>query len=193
MEEEKTPASKLRLGDKVIRKARKPRRRLRIVPKVPAFFIFLKDLVVHTPVMHMFILLLVVWLVLSAGIYFSDHNAAGTPIRSYGDALYTSVAGFSTAGIAIMPVTPLGKVFCALMMVSGSAIFFGAIVAGVTAYFMRPLQRPSKQIISTIEYNLEQLEELSVDELELLKETADDLISAQIRKSKAKAKEDADN
>lgn len=41
---------------------------------------------------------------------------------------------------------------------------------------MRPLQRPSKQIIDAIEYNLEQLDDLSIEELELLKETTDSLI-----------------
>jgi voltage-gated potassium channel len=49
-------------------------------------------------------------------------------------------------------------------------------VATVTAYFMRPLQRPSKQIVDTIEYNLEQLDDLSIEELELLKATTDSLI-----------------
>jgi hypothetical protein len=32
---------------------------------------------------------------------------------------------------------------------------------------MRPLQRPSKQMIDTIEYNLEQLDDLTVEELEV--------------------------
>lgn len=41
---------------------------------------------------------------------------------------------------------------------------------------MRPLQRPAKRIIDTIEYNLEQLEDLSIEELDLLKETTDTLI-----------------
>jgi len=41
---------------------------------------------------------------------------------------------------------------------------------------MHPMQRPAKQIVETIEYNLEHLEDLSVDELALLKETADALI-----------------
>lgn len=39
-----------------------------------------------------------------------------------------------------------------------------------------PLQRPSKQLVDTIEYNLEQLDDLSIEELELLKETTDSLI-----------------
>ena len=41
---------------------------------------------------------------------------------------------------------------------------------------MRPLQRPVRQIVETIEYNLEQLENLSIEELDLLKETTDALI-----------------
>jgi len=38
------------------------------------------------------------------------------------------------------------------------------------------MQRPAKRIIDTIEYNLEQLEDLTVEELDLLKETVDSLI-----------------
>jgi voltage-gated potassium channel len=57
---------------------------------------------------------------------------------------------------------------------------------------MRPLQHPSKQIIDTIEYNLEQLDDLSIEELELLKETTDSLIEHverlhEVRVKKAKS------
>jgi voltage-gated potassium channel len=61
-------------------------------------------------------------------------------------------------------------------IVVGSMLFFGTIVATVTTYFMRPMQRPHKKIIDTIEYNLEQLNDLTPDELNLLKETVDTLI-----------------
>ena len=61
-------------------------------------------------------------------------------------------------------------------IVIGSLLFFGTIVTTVGAYFLRPLQRPARQIIETIEYNLEHLEDLSVEELDLLKETTDALI-----------------
>ncbi len=49
-------------------------------------------------------------------------------------------------------------------------------MATITTYFMRPMQRPAKKIIDTIEYNLEQLNDLTIDELDLLKETVDTLI-----------------
>ena len=41
---------------------------------------------------------------------------------------------------------------------------------------MRPMLRPHKRIIDTIEYNLEQLGDLTLDELDLVKETVDMLI-----------------
>ena len=75
-----------------------------------------------------------------------------------------------------MPVNGISEVIGGLWIILGSMLFFGAIVATITAYFMRPLQRPSKQIIDTIEYNLEQLDDLSIEELEVLRETTDTLI-----------------
>lgn len=38
------------------------------------------------------------------------------------------------------------------------------------------LQRPSKQLVDTIEYKLEQLDDPSIEALKLLKETTDSLI-----------------
>ena len=66
----------------------------------------------------------------------------------------------------------------------GSTIFFGIVIATVTSYFMRPMQTPVSQIVETIEYNLEHLDDLSVEELELLKRTTDTLI-VQMERMKA--------
>jgi voltage-gated potassium channel len=137
---------------------------------------FVRDIVVHTPVVRMTVLLVVLWMIFSAGIYFGERGVTGTTITSYGKALYWGIAALSTAGIADMPVNGISETIGAIWIILGSILFFGAIVATVTAYFMRPLQRPSKQIIDTIEYNLEQLDDLSVEELELLKQTTDSLI-----------------
>lgn len=124
----------------------------------------------------MALLLIFLWLLFAAGIYYAERGAEGTTIISYGRALYWGVAAFSTAGIADMPVNGISELLGGIWIVLGSMLFFGAIVATITAYFMRSLQRPSKQIIDTIEYDLEQLDDLGFDELELLKETTDSLI-----------------
>ena len=137
---------------------------------------FIRDVVLHTPVIKMTFLLVVLWMLFSAGIYFGERGVEGTTITSYGKALYWGIAALSTAGIADMPVNGISEIIGAIWIILGSILFFGAIVATVTAYFMRPIQRPSKQIIDAIEYNLEQLDDLSIEELELLKETTDALI-----------------
>ena len=137
---------------------------------------FLRDVVAETPFVKMLILLVSLWVGFSVAIYNVESTAPGSPIRSFLDALYWSVAAFSTAGIADTPVTNAGKVIGGAWIIIGSVIFFGTLVATVTTYFMRPLQRPVHRIVDTIEFNLEQLDELSIEELEILKRTTDTLI-----------------
>ena len=137
---------------------------------------FLNDISVHTPFTRMVVLLVTLWLIFSAALYLSEQGIEASAIDSFGKALYWGIAAFSTAGIADTPASGLGRLLGGLWIVIGSVLFFGTIVATVTTYFMRPLQRPHKQIINTIEYNLEQLDDLDLSELELLKGTVDTLI-----------------
>jgi voltage-gated potassium channel len=137
---------------------------------------FIKDISIHTPFTKMILLLIVLWLIFSAGVYIAEHSIEGAAITSYGSALYWGIAAFSTAGIADTPKSGLAQLLGGIWIVVGSVLFFGTIVATVTTYFMRPMQRPHKRIIDTVEYNLEQLNDLSIDELDLLKETVDTLI-----------------
>ena len=138
---------------------------------------FINDLFVYTPFTKMVVLLVVLWLVFAAGVFLAERGSEGATIHSYGEALYWGVAAFSTAGIADTPMSGLAQLVGGLWIVIGSTLFFGAIVATITSYFMRPMQRPHKKIIETIEYNLEQLDDLTLDELDLLKGTVDTLIS----------------
>lgn len=137
---------------------------------------FIKDVADYTPFSKMVVLLIVLWLIFSSGVYLAEHGIADSTITSWGEALYWGVAAFSTAGIADTPVSGMAQFIGGVWIVVGSVLFFGAIVATITSYFMRPMQRPHKKIIDTIEYNLEQLEDLTIEELDLLKGTVDTLI-----------------
>ena len=137
---------------------------------------FSEDVFTHTPFLKMVLLLIVLWLLFASGLYYGEHDVEGTTITSYGRALYWGIAAFSTAGIADTPLSGFSQVVGGIWIVVGSALFFGTIVATITTYFFRPLKRPARQIIDTIEDNLEQLDELSIAELDLLKETTDTLI-----------------
>lgn len=138
---------------------------------------FMRDIAEHTPFIKMIGLLTALWLVFAAGLYLAERDVAGAAVTTFGAALYWGVAAFSTAGIADTPVSGIARLIGGLWIVIGSVLFFGAIVATITGYFMRPMQRPHKTIINAIEYNLEQLEKLDIDELDLLRETVDTLIA----------------
>lgn len=137
---------------------------------------FILDVSVHTPFIKMIFLLVILWVTFSVGLYLAERNVDGATITSLGEALYWGIAAFSTAGIADTPQSSMAQLLGGIWIVVGSVLFFGTIVATITAYFMRPMQRPAKRIIDTIEYSLEQLDDLTIDELDLLKETVDTLI-----------------
>lgn len=137
---------------------------------------FLSDLMAHTPFVRMLCYLVTLWLVFSYAVYAAERNTPASPIASFGDALYWGIAAFSTAGIADTPVSGTAKLLGGAWIVIGSTLFFGTIVASITTYFSRPMQRPHRKIIDSIEYNLEQLGDLNLDELDLLRETVDTLI-----------------
>ena len=137
---------------------------------------FIGEIVNRTLFLQMVALLAVLWLVFSAAMFIVERGVDGSPIRSFGDAMYWGVAALSTAGIADSPVTGASKLIGGAWIIVGSVLFFGIIVSTVTAYFMRPVQRPPDQLIELIEYSLEELDQLSVEELDLLKDTVDTLI-----------------
>ena len=138
---------------------------------------FVSDITTYTPFVKMIFLLVILWLLFSVGLYYAERQADAPTILSFGEALYWGVAAFSTAGIADMPKSGVAQLLGGIWIVVGSVLFFGTIVATVTTYFMRPMQRPHKKIIDAIEYNLEQMNDLTVEELDLLKDTVDTLIT----------------
>ena len=85
------------------------------------------------------------------------------------------------------PITTLGMIVGSIWSIFSTIAFFGVIIGSLYAYFMLPRRRPSREIVSALQYNLEQLENLSVDELEVLRDTTVRIIDAQISRLKEKA------
>lgn len=158
-------------------KRRATRRPVRLrVAHAPRLGGYLQSIIQETYFLRVIVLLGVLWLLFAMALFLAEQGVQGARIQTYGQALYWGVAALSTAGIADTPVSGAAQAIGAAWILVGSVLFFGIIVASITGYFMRPVQRPARQIIDTIEYNLEHLEDLSVDELDLLKRTTDNLI-----------------
>ena len=185
--EELTP---LQRGDKVLRiRRRRPRRRLRMTPDIPAVFRFLKQIVIETPLIPMILALIGLWLLFSWGVYLVEREVS-EQLHSYSQALWWTFTAMHTQGAnSPGPITVPGMLIGSIWSILSTAAFFGVIIGTIYAYFMSPRRRPSREIVSALQYNLEQLDNLSVDELEVLRDTTVQIVNAQIREAKQKPSE----
>ena len=183
--EEVTP---LLPGDKALRiLRRRPRRRLRIAPNIPGVFRFLKDIATKTPLIPLIIALAGLWLLFSWGIYLVERGV-NEQITSYGYALWWCFTAMQTQGAnAPGPITTPGMIIGSIWSIFSTVAFFGVIIGSLYAYFMLPRRHPSRELISAIQYNLDELENLSTDELETLRDTIVRIVDAQISRTKGKS------
>ncbi len=190
MEDKETPEqlTPLLRGDKVLRiRRRRPRRRLRITPDIPGVFRFLKQIATETPLIPLSFALIVLWLLASWGVYLAERGA-NEQINSYGYALWWTFTAMQTQGAnSPGPITAPGMIIGSIWSIFSTVAFFGVIIASLYAYFMLPRRRPSREIVGALQYNLEQLENLSIDELEVLRDTTVRIVDAQIRDLKQRS------
>ena len=176
-------------GDRVIRLKR--RRRLR--PNLLGWWELMgviRDLVFETPFFVMVPIIVALLLLFSAGLYFAEVGAAGSSVNSYGEALWDGVVLMTTAGTMSEPVTTAGHVLGAIWTILGCTLFYGTIIASASAYFLLPIssyfllpRRGSQaKLLGTIQYNLGRLEELSLKDLEALKNETINIIDVAIQR-----------
>ena len=168
---------------------RRQRRRLRITPDFIAVFRFLKQVVAETPLIPMSIALIGFWLLFSWGVYIAEHGV-NEQINSYGYALWWTFTAMQTQGAnSPGPITAPGIIIGSIWSILSTVAFFGVIIATLYAYFMLPRRRPFREVVSAIQYNLGELDNLSIDELETLRETTVRIINTQITEVKEKPSE----
>ena len=176
-------------GDRVLRLKRKRRLRPRILGWWELVGV-IRDLIFETPFFIMVPILVVLLLLFSAGLYFAEVGAAGSNVNSYGEALWDGVVLMTTAGTMTEPVTSAGHVLGAIWTILGCMLFYGTIIASASAYFLLPIssyfllpRRGSQaKLVGTLQYNIGRLEELSLKDLEALKNETVDIIDNAIRR-----------
>ena len=175
-------------GDKVLRIRRRSHRpRLRIIPNIPGILRFIRDMATRTPLIPLILSLTALWLLCSLGIYLAERGE-NEQINSYGYALWWSLTAMQTQGAnAPGPITTYGIVIGSIWSIFSTVAFFGVIIGSFYAYYMLPSRRPSQQIISAIQFNLDEIENLSIDELEALRDVTVRTIDVRINRAKEKA------
>jgi len=134
----------------------------------------------------MIIALIGLWLIFSWGVYLVERDA-NEQINTYGYALWWTFTAMQTQGAnSPGPITAPGMIIGSIWSILSTVAFFGVIIATLYAYFMLPKRRPFREVVSAIQYNLGELESLSVDELEVLRETTVRIVNTQIKELKQK-------
>ncbi|MFC2067551.1 two pore domain potassium channel family protein [Chloroflexota bacterium] len=174
-----------RRGDRIIHISRKKsRRRLLIAPDVPRIIRFIREMGTQTPLVPSMFILVLLWLLSSWGLYATEYGVS-EQFDSFGDVLWWTFTAMQTQGAnSPGPITPLGRLVGSIWSIVSTIGFFGVIIATLYAYFMLPRHRPFRAIIDTLQYNLEQLENLSVAELEVLRDTIVKVINVRIDEHK---------
>ncbi|MFC1870835.1 ion transporter [Chloroflexota bacterium] len=169
-------------GDRVIHiKRSRHRRKLRVVPNIPGILRFFLDIIHETPLLPLLLVLTALWLLSSLGLFLAE-RLVNEQFHSYGNALWWTFTAMQTQGAnSPGPITTWGILIGATWSIIGTIIFFGVIIATVYAYYMVPRNRRHAQvIIDAIEYNLNEIDHLSVDELNTLKDTVANIVNKQI-------------
>jgi len=158
-----------------------------MTPDIPAVFRFLRQITMETPLIPLILALIGFWLLFAWGVYLAERGV-NEQINSYGYALWWTFTAMQTQGAnSPGPITVPGMLIGSIWSIFSTVAFFGVIIGTLYAYFMLPRRRPSREIVGALQYNLEQLDKLSVDELEVLRDTTVQIVNAQIRELKQKS------
>jgi voltage-gated potassium channel len=153
---------------------------------VPEAIKFFRFIFTQTPFLTMMTVIAVLWPLFALFLYLAEHTV-NPDLSNYGNAIWWGLVAMTSMGTTYPPLTGLGQLAGGTWAFVGCIIFYGAIIASMTTYISKRKSGTVKQIISTVEHNLEHLEELSLDELTLLKETLNAVINEQTEVSKVRA------
>ena len=181
-----------RPGDRVLR-VRTRQHRLAAVKRqaggsIAAAVKLFADIFTQTAILPVIGLLTLLVILVPVPLFLIERTADDAQITSYWTGLWWAVSAFTTVGHSeVGLVTGLGRVVGSIFTVLSVALFFGSVIAAFSSYFLLTWRRPKRQVIDTVTYYLQRIEQLTTEELEELEEiTAGVLHTA---KERARAEE----
>lgn len=173
-------------GDEILRRRVRKRARLRLRREIPGAANAVKIIFTETPLVRIVLLLMVLVSIFSALLFVVERDT-NPNLDNYGKAVWWILLTMQTHGNDFRPESWLGGIIGGAWAVFGTFIFWGAIIGSITYYFMQRREHTRREIVKTIKDSLDDLEDLSLEELELLKESTDSVIIRQIQQVKTRA------
>ncbi len=186
-----------RPGDRVLlvrtRKRRLASIRRETAGAVAAAFALFRDVFTQTLVLPVIAFLALLVIVVPVPIFLIERTSDEADVTSYWIGLWWAVAAFTTVGHSDVDlVTAPGRVFGSIFTIVSVALFFGSVIAAFSSYFLLTWRKPKRQVIDTITYYLQRIEQLSVDEIDELEEITSGVLHSAKERAVARHDESPD-
>ncbi|MCH8009016.1 MAG: hypothetical protein IIC91_09145 [Chloroflexi bacterium] len=169
------PIRTVKPGDRVIR-MRTRRTRLPIIERgastpVSEGIQMLVDIGKQTPVLWFIGALAVLVVIGPIPVWLFEQTANSADMNSYWVGLWWAVSAFSTAGHSgVVVETVGGRIVGSIYTVLSVGLFFGSVLAAFSSYFILTWRKPKRQVVDTINYYLQRIDDLSADEIDDLQD-----------------------
>ena len=175
-------------GDRVIRVLTRNRRlpdiKRQASGSVVAAVELFADIFTQTAILPVIGLLTLLVFLVPVPMFLIERSAADAELTSYWIGLWWAVSAFSTVGHSeVGLVTAPGRVVGSIYTVVSVALFFGSVIAAFSSYFLLTWRRPKRQIIDTVTYYLQRIDQLTTEEIEEL----EDITAGVLRTAKERA------
>ncbi len=146
------------------------------------------DIFTQTALLPVIGLLTLLVILVPVPMFLIERSAGDAEITSYWIGLWWAVSAFTTVGHSeVGLVTAAGRAVGSIFTVVSVALFFGSVIAAFSSYFLLTWRRPKRQVIDTVTYYLQRIEQLTIEELEELEEITAGLLHT--AKERAEAEE----
>ena len=196
--DEARPVRTLKPGDRVLR-VRTRRARLPIIERgvstpVSEGFQMLVDLATATPVLWFIGALAVLVVVGPLPVWLLEQTTDNPDMNSYWVGLWWAVSAFSTAGHSgVVVETVGGRIVGSIYTVLSVGLFFGSVLAAFSSYFILTWRKPKRQVVDTINYYLQRIDDLSADEIDDLQDMTRGLLLTARERAEVEARPDSQN
>lgn len=187
-----------RPGDRTLlvrtRKNRLTSLRRDAVGAIGAAVALFRDVFTKTLVVPIIAFLVILVVITPVPIFLIERSSENAEVTSYSVGLWWAVAAFTTVGHSdVGLVTTPGRILGSIFTIISVALFFGSVIAAFSSYFLLTWRRPKRQVVDTITYYMQRIEDLSADEIVELEEITAGVLHAAHETAKEREGGDSEN
>lgn len=137
------------------------------------------DILTQTPILWFMVALVVLVILGPIPVFLFERTADDAQMTNYWIGLWWGVSAFSSAGHSAVEVNTVGgRIAGSIYTVASVTLFFGSVIAAFSSFFILTWRKPKRQLVDTINYYLQRIDDLSAEELDDLNEMTRGLLFA---------------